>query len=206
MNTLVSKGARPFDEMTIKSKFEEKTKRLLKRKVEGWIQEWIRNSNKVDRNLSDEMMKGLSDTIKKDKYTLYRGLTWSEDSMRDNKNICNHQFHKQCIDELKSKDFLNLNLPSYTSWTTNYRVAEVYSTYKILSEGNEYGLILKVDVDRSRVLADLDGREDDEFYFYSLDDDRYIADGNQSEIILLPGEYRAEIIQVRLGKDIIQKS
>lgn len=194
MNTLVSKGAKPFDEITIQSKVDEKQERELKQKVNYWINRWIDNSENVDKNLSQDMINGLKETIKQDQYTIYRGLTWGKDKMIDNTGI----------DELKTKDSLKLDLGSYTSWSTNYKVAEFYSKYKVISEGNDYGLILKLTVDKSHVLADLTHKDRDEFYYFKNPWDDFYTAGNQSEIILLPGKYDCKIVQVRIFDKIIK--
>lgn len=201
MNSLVNKGAKPFDETTIQFKVDEKKKRELKKRVNRWINIWIDNSSNVDRDLSDEMIRGLRDTIKSDNYTLYRGLTWSKNKMDANLNI----------DELKTKNTLALDLDSFTSWSTNKRVAEFYSKNKVLSVGNDYGLILQLTVDKSQVLADLTHKDNGEFFFYKNppddddDEEETYTVGNQSEIILLPGKYNCKILQLRIDDKLFNK-
>ena len=185
VNILVKKGANGVDKDILKEKIKEKQKRLIKNKVNSWINKWIRDSNTVDKNLSPELIEGLKDTIIDNNYTIYRGLTWGKD-----------EIGKIDINELKVGNNINMNLKTITSWSTNYKVGHIYSKYKVISRKNDYGIILKLNIDKSNIIADL--RHMDEGDVEAYGDDEFTIVKNQSEIILAPGKYECEIIFIRI--------
>lgn len=193
VNILVKKGANQVDSDILKQKIKDKQKRLLKKKVNIWISKWIRNSNNVDKNLSPELIDGLKDTVIDDNYTIYRGLTWGKDEMS--------KFDKIDINKLQVGNNITMDLKTISSWSTNYEVAYIYSKYKILSSKNDYGLILKLNINKSHITADLRHKDEGELEVYDNyddEDDKTVTVINQSEIILAPGKYECEIILVRI--------
>lgn len=177
-----SKLKKAYDKEILK----EKQKRLPKNKVNSWVNNWIRDSNKVDKNLSPELITGLKDTIIDNNYRIYRGLTWGKE-----------EIGKIDINKLQIDNSINIDLKTITSWSTDYEVAHIYSKYKILSRKNDYGIILKLNIDKPHIIADLRYKnEDDEVMVYG--DDEYTSVTNQSEIILAPGKYDCEIILIRI--------
>ena len=198
INFLINKGTKPIKQKLIDEKIIEKNKRNFKKKVDRWIAEWIHNSRDVDKNLSPEFISVLKDTVKDSNYTIYRGLTWGKKYI-DNDNTID-------INDLKINNKLNLVLNNFTSWSTNYKVAEFYSKNKVLSTANDYGLILKLNIDKSHILADLRDSDFGDFttHFYTDEDgDKVFSVFNQSEIILEPGKYECEIILIRILDYII---
>jgi hypothetical protein len=167
-----------------------RTKRLLKNKVNSWINKWTLNSNTVDKNLSPELIEGLKDTVIDNNYTIYRGLTWGKDEMSN--------FDKIDINKLKVNNNITMDLKTMSSWSTNYEVAYIYSKYKVISRKNDYGLILKLNIDKSNVIADLRHNDEGEVNVYGDGDDEPLIVQNQSEIILAPGKYECEIILIRI--------
>jgi len=190
VNLLVKKGANQVDFKILKEKIKEKQKRLLKNKVNSWINKWTLNSNTVDKNLSPELIEGLKDTVIDNNYTIYRGLTWGKDEMSN--------FDKIDINKLKVNNNITMDLKTMSSWSTNYEVAYIYSKYKVISRKNDYGLILKLNIDKSNVIADLRHNDEGDVNVYGDGDDEPLIVQNQSEIILAPGKYECEIILIRI--------
>ena len=137
INILTKKGANIIDNEIINEKIREKQKKILKQNVNIWINKWIKNSKKVDKNPPLELIKELKNTVKDDYYTIYRGLTWSKNMMDNTIDI----------NTLKIGKKLSLYLNNLTSWSTNYKVAEFYSKHKVISQENDYGIVLKLIID-----------------------------------------------------------
>ena len=160
INILTKKGANIIDNEIINEKIREKQKKILKQNVNIWINKWIKNSKKVDKNPPLELIKELKNTVKDDYYTIYRGLTWSKNMMDNTIDI----------NTLKIGKKLSLYLNNLTSWSTNYKVAEFYSKHKVISQENDYGIVLKLIIDKSHIFADI--RHKDSGEFFSFDDIR----------------------------------
>jgi hypothetical protein len=188
VNILIKKGANQIDFEILKEKIKEKQKRLLKNKVNSWINKWIRDSNTVDKNLSPELIEGLKDTVIDNNYTIYRGLTWGKDEMS--------KFDKIDINKLQVGNKITMDLNTISSWSTNYEVAYIYSKYKVISRKNDYGIILKLNINKSNVIADLRHKDEGEVNVYGDEDSVIVS--NQSEIILAPGKYECEIDFIRI--------
>ena len=189
INFLIKNGADNFDQEILKNKIIEKQKKELKDKVNQWIGDWTENSSIMDKNVPIEIVNGLKETIKDDNYTIYRGLTWGKDQMNNSINI----------NELQIDKFIDMDLKDISSWSTNYKVAQLYSKYKVISQNNDYGIILGLTTDKSHILADLrkEGGEEAYFYFKPGDSDS-VSVANQSEIILKPGKYTCQITLIRI--------
>jgi hypothetical protein len=188
VNILVKKGANQVDIEILKEKIKEKQKRLLQNKVDSWINKWTLNSDTVDKNLSPELITGLKDTVIDNNYTIYRGLTWGKDEMNKSDKID--------INKLQINDKITIDLNTISSWSTNYEVAYIYSKYKVISRKNDYGLILKLNIDKSNIIADLRHKDEGDVFVYGDEDSLIVS--NQSEIILAPGKYECEVMLIRI--------
>jgi hypothetical protein len=166
---IVSQGIPGLSENIIKKRIQE----TEKKKVPRWINSWISDSSTADKELSSTMIKELGKTIKKDNYTVYKGLVWED----------------RVLPELGSE--MILSFPAFSSTSVNPTVAKYFANVSLFDIKANYGMIIKLNITKKDILADLTHMDNGSFRAY----EGFAT--NQSEIILKPNDYNVKIIYVR---------
>lgn len=158
---------------------------LRKNNCLKWLIKWSINSH-------DNILYDINGFKKENKiYTVYRGLSWG--------NIRQIMALNDVIfDKYKIGSYINIPSKRYTSWSTNINVANNFAKNGVSypendeendqenDEGyqqNDYGIVLKINVDSKYILADIPLT-------------CKCIDRGENEVILYPGNYKCEIILI----------
>lgn len=139
--------------------------------MEEFINTWTSDDNGWKRlknynNISIELEKELKKTVEKDNYTLYRGIYLTEE-------YGSELLYHMGLTYPQIGTF-NLVLKDLTSWTLNRDEAQDFADIVGYT-----GLVLKTEVSSKHVLADLT-----------------VFNNWEQEVILKPGKYKIEIIEI----------
>lgn len=146
-----------------------------------WLYEWEYNSD-GKKNYMDLPINIEKYFKKKNKnITIYRGLKMNDDFIKDYLLQFNDNIN---FEKYKLHSRIKLNLRDLTSWSTNIDIAKIFTIKK------DYGILLQASVNPKDILVDID---------LTLNDDRL------QEIILKPGLYDVEIIDIINNKNNYNK-
>jgi ankyrin repeat protein len=114
-------------------------------KYDNWVDKWIKYGNekdyfKLDTDIENHIKQ--KNAIVSDGMTIYRGLRWNNNGIKDNLSyiITN-------ISNLSKYKYINIKLKELSSWTADYNVAKEFSY-------GELKLILSMKVNKDDILLD----------------------------------------------------